>query len=462
MRSKIKTILIVEDEVIIAMKNISFLESSGYNVIYSVDSDSALVNVKKLEYDIDLILMDIDLGRGMNGIDTAKLILDSYDIPIVFLTSFTNPAFLAQLDNLPTYGYVLKNSGTEVLLATMKMAFKLYEAHMATKTKIRVIEISQKLSHHGSWELDISTGSMEWSDEFIRICGYEEISFKPTLDRFFKIIHPEDKENAISIVKQSIENDTPYDFQLRIIRKDGQIRFVQASGEVIKANNGNPDMIVGSILDVTDRVLKDAKIKSLLLEKELLLKEVHHRIKNNMDTIYSLLTLQSFNETNPLIIDSLQSAATRVQSMMILYNKLYRSNDHNTASMRSYIPTLMEEVLGIFPQSRSISIVTDIDDIVLTSEKLSPLGIIINELTTNSIKYAFDNYDGEIDVKVVRDNGEVSVRYKDNGKGLPEHNTLENSNGFGIQLIDTLVKQIDGRVEIERDCGTIFTIRFPL
>jgi two-component system CheB/CheR fusion protein len=225
----------------------------------------------------------------------------------------------------------------------------------------------------------------------------------------------------------------------------------------------NKKVIQCNIRDITDRKAAEATVQNLLHEKEVILKEGHHRVKNNMNTIYGLLSLQADDQDNIETKNILLDSAGRVRSMMVLYDKLYRSEVNSSLSLGEYLPTLIEEIVSIFPKKSSVKIETEIEDIVCTARVLSSLGIIINELITNSMKYAFSGRnDGCIKVTASKNGNRVLVAYKDNGSGIPESVTFENTNGFGMQLIGMLVVQISGTVEIIRDNGTGFVIEFDV
>ncbi len=216
-------------------------------------------------------------------------------------------------------------------------------------------------------------------------------------------------------------------------------------------------------VDITERKLAENKIHDLLKEKDLILKEVHHRIKNNMTMISSLLELQSDEHNDSETKSILNDAASRVQSMMILYDKLYRSEIDGTMSLKEYLPSLIDEIVMIFPHKGAIKVKCQVDDIILSTRTLSPLGIIINELITNSMKYAFTGRkEGVIIVKASEKKGRVSLIFEDNGIGMPESVSFDNPSGFGLMLVSTLIKQINGSISIIRKKGTKFVIEFPV
>lgn len=218
-----------------------------------------------------------------------------------------------------------------------------------------------------------------------------------------------------------------------------------------------------NIRNITDRKLAEQTVKDLLHEKEIILKEGHHRVKNNMNTIFGLLTLQADEQERPDTKNILLDSAGRVRSMMVLYDKLYRSELNSALSIRDYLPSLIAEIVSIFPKKNCVKIETEIEDVVLPARILSSLGIIINELITNSMKYAFTGRnDGIITVSASSKEKRITLIFADNGPGIPESVTFENSSGFGMQLVGMLVGQINGTISIDRESGTRFVIVFDI
>jgi len=272
----------------------------------------------------------------------------------------------------------------------------------------------------------------------------------------------------ILFTKESLDS-TPLRFDLlqkgetvvseRIIRRpDGSEIIVEMRSKMM------PDGTYQSIYrDVTKRTQSEEKIKALLAEKELFIKEVHHRIKNNMSTVVSLLALQSSTLTDPSAIEALMLAKSRVQSMMMLYDKLYRSEDFTQMSVKEYISPLIEEIADNFPNRESVTIEKNIDDFILETKIFFPLGIIVNELITNAMKYSFVGKErGLIKISASCKNNHAFLTVEDNGIGLPSSIDVKNSTGFGLKLVGILAHQIGGTIKIERKNGTKFILEFSL
>jgi len=248
------------------------------------------------------------------------------------------------------------------------------------------------------------------------------------------------------------------------IRKDGTHAWIVWSNRGIPDAYGKSKEILCIGTDITERRLADLEVKRLLNEKEIILHEVHHRIKNNMNTIAGLLYLQSVSIENEQASAALKDAHNRVLSMMLIYDKLFRSADFHSIFTGNYLRELISGISSTFPDSGNVKIETKIDDCIMNSNALVPVGIIINELITNSFKYAFPvSGNGLIEISFLK-SGEKSyvIIYKDNGIGVPESIVIGESKGFGLNLVYLLTKQMNGTIDIIRDNGSSFIIKFSV
>ncbi len=250
---------------------------------------------------------------------------------------------------------------------------------------------------------------------------------------------------------------------------------VDVSIDLIKDNNGKYSGFRGVLRDITRRkqaeqrniMLLEKNVK-LLAEKELILREVHHRIKNNMSVIYGLLVLQADTLQDKSAVKALEDAGNRIHSMMVLYDKLYRSSDVQKISVNEYLSSLVDEIISNFPNSKSVIAEKKVDNFILDAKRLQPLGIIINELLSNIMKYAFTGREsGKIIVCAAVEAGlnsaqSVSITIEDNGNGMPESVDFENSTGFGLQLVGILTKELGGNIRIERGNGTKIILKFSI
>jgi len=305
---------------------------------------------------------------------------------------------------------------------------------------------------------DINTGKIfEVNDQWTKLIGYskEEMIGHTSRELGFFI----DWESRESVVQKMREKGSAKEEPLRLITKSGERRDVLWSVEIIFL--GVRETMLSLVVDITERKSAEEKIKAPLSEKEIILKEVHHRIKNNLNTISSLLAMQANSLDNDTVRNILFDATGRVQSMKVLYDKLYNTDNIKEVNVKDYLCGLVTEVMGIFPDKEKVSLITEIDNLMLNTKIASPLGIIINEFITNSMKYAFSKKaDPVIRVFLNQNDNGIRLIYEDNGIGLPVNYSFDSSSGFGLQLIGLLVRQINGTIQIERDGGTRFVLDF--
>jgi len=231
-----------------------------------------------------------------------------------------------------------------------------------------------------------------------------------------------------------------------------------------RRETGGESLLV-AVIDISEQAKAEAKINALLEEKQLLLREVHHRIKNNMNVAMSLLSIQSGNMEDPAAAAAIDDARGRMMSMLLIYEKLYRSDNFMQVSTREYLSDLLDMIRQQFGLSH-VTLDRDLDDFQMDSSTLFPLGIILNELITNAFKHAFPSSKaGRIDVKLRFENDETAtLSIVDDGKGLASGTALKDSKGFGSLLVRSLVEQIHGSMDVvsAAGSGTHFTIRFPM
>ncbi|HOT76000.1 MAG TPA: histidine kinase dimerization/phosphoacceptor domain -containing protein [Candidatus Wallbacteria bacterium] len=248
----------------------------------------------------------------------------------------------------------------------------------------------------------------------------------------------------------------------RIPHLDGNIHDYETQKFVIHRAGQDP-LIGGISIDISERKLAEEKIKTLLAEKELLLREVHHRIKNNMNTVAGLMTMQLETLKEPSAVAALKDARGRVQSMMILYDKLYRSDDFSLISFKQYFTPLVDEIISNFPNKEIVKTEKNIDDFVIDAKRVYPLGIIINELLTNIMKYAFTGRtNGLINFTSAVSGDRVIISICDNGVGIAESVDISTSDSFGLQLVELMTRQLRATAKIERQKGTKFILEFDL
>jgi len=584
-----QTILIVDADADSASTESHILKRNGFSVLIA---DSAETAFKALEEGpIDLILMDIDLGRDeMTGTEAAEIILGQYDVPIVFFTDQTEKNMVEKVKGITRYGYVLKSAGEFVLIESINMAFELFKTHKIlqkeelalresealyrnlmensidavyllseegkvlntnqvacsmlgysqeellqrtiddidpnypsgnfisfwndqpegstvlfesvhrkkngeiipvevngiffilngvkylfgvardiSERKERELELSEKeqnfrmlAENAGVGITIIQNGDLQFvNSEAIRISGFSrEEMLACGMTKMIEHIHTDDRNTVVETYEKQIgyldsvrtENKIFPPTAYRHIRDSGEVVWIEAYTSLVNFNGEPALMVVHN--DISERKRTEAKIEHLLAEKELILRESHHRIKNNMDVIKTLIMLQP---------DSPELTAGIVKSMMMLYDKLYRSEEFNALGAGDFIPPLVKEIMNIFGAILPVRVSVDVENIVLDSKTLSSLGIVINELISNSMKYAFEGKDDPaITIGLSRSDDGGKLVYEDNGSGFSGSEKSDSHGGFGMKLVRMLAEHIGGSLEVETGDGFKSIVRFGI
>ncbi len=703
-----RTILLVEDQAVIALSEKRALEKYGYSVV-TAPSGEAAIDLLEHNCAIDLILMDINLGDGIDGTEASRRILERHNLPIVFLSSHSEPEIVEKTEKITSYGYILKNSSITVLDASIKMAFKLSEANSKLMERESSLAHAEMIANIGNWKLDLKTRTLEASEGARRIYGIEssiswdvakeiplpeyrrmldqanrelitqgrriDVEFRirrandgktlwvrnisdydkkknmvigvieditsrklheeelgrqenllssiiesssesifakdlggryqlinrtgakvigfpqseilgrtdidlspsemtqsfarddalvieggttiereavfsldgeeqiflahksPWIDKdgatigvigisnnisqlkrleietkqfrnrlalamtsaklawweldtrtwriyfderivgmfgyppdmfqtaqdFFSLVQPDDQK-AIRRAMPLLSSGqiAKYGTECRVMAVGGEYRWYRIIACAIKEGTREaPYNLTGVLMDIDEEKKADNKILSLLGEKDLILKEVHHRMKNNLSTIQSLLLLQAETLDESGAVKALEDASNRVGSMMVLYDRLYRSNALAAVSMKDYLPALTGMIVENFPNKDLVETRMDVMDFELEPRHIQPLGIIINEVITNIMKYAFVGArKGTITLTAFEEEGRVHLGIQDDGVGMPEDTDFKSTKGFGLMLIEMLTQQLNGAIRIERGNGTKVSLEF--
>lgn len=224
-------------------------------------------------------------------------------------------------------------------------------------------------------------------------------------------------------------------------------------------------MVLSAIVDISDRKQKEERIQIALREKDVLLGEVHHRVKNNLQIVYSLLDLQSSRITDRTALDMLRDSQNRIRSMGLIHQTLYQSKDFAKVDFRHFLDSLVPMLVGSYganPDRISLSI--EAEQVLLPINAAIPFGLIVNELISNALKHAFPaGRGGQIRVRSFREpGGNTVLSVADDGIGIPERVNLAKSSTLGLQLVTLLADQLGGKITMRRSDPTEFVLSFAI
>lgn len=585
-------ILLVEDEAILAISQSEFLKNKGYSVQYVSNSNDAYDHITSGER-VDLILMDINLSDGMDGIQLAEKILSYREIPILFVSGYSDNKILDRVCKVKHYGYVPKISSPDIVECMIQSALQLYQAEQTLAFREKELRITFEAMGDGVIVLSPEGLVREINHKALDMLGYQKSDvIEKDLTSFLYLVQADarirvsysflnssnkiidtERRNDLIIVSRSgrethvtetispildaeknlngiviVFRETPNSpvmvppkdgeslyakvFQLSPIPmaistlKDGTYLDVNSSMETVfqlekskvigrkteefkdwsnpeqierlnkvyqekgrmsgermsvKHADGNQyEVLVFSQafeiagerfilwinLDVTKILDMEGRLAKSVEEKDVLLKELQHRVKNTLAIISGLLNLESFKVENEVAKQSFLNAQSRIMSMSKVYENLYQSEDLESVDLRKYIEDLVFSLHDIFVLNPTkIRFDVKLEDIRLDLKRTLPLGLILNELLTNALKYAYPNdKGGDVRIHLSRSNENIILSVGDDGDGLPDSVNIEKGNHFGYELIRSLTSQLKGVFSSvsKKGEGLNIMISFPL
>ena len=280
-----------------------------------------------------------------------------------------------------------------------------------------------------------------------------------------EIVHPDDVVAADSFHNLD-QASALHTMEYRWRQKSGRYRW--ASGAIFPIYESSEDKEINKVSmmqvvvqDITERKEAEEQIHASLAEKEVLLKEIHHRVKNNLQIISSLLHLQSVKLEDEALLRAFDDSQHRIRSMALIHEELYQSGDLARIDFVAYVRRLTDNLFESYGVDESqIGLGVEVDNLLLTIDKAIPMGLIINELVSNSLKYAFpEGRRGRIGIELHAGEGEpFSLRVSDDGVGLPDEVDVDSAESLGLRLVTSLVGQLRARVSVDRTTGTAFHI----
>jgi|CXWL01.1.fsa_nt_gi PAS domain S-box-containing protein len=336
---------------------------------------------------------------------------------------------------------------------------RLYEDLRASEERFRMLA---ETIAEVFWMTDASR------EELIYISpGYESVwgrtceSLLAAPSAWLEAVHPEDREAVADSLRHQAQGG--YDIEYRIVRPDGAVRHIHDRAFAATGTDGHVFRVVGVARDVTERWRAQEALRSSLRDKDALLKEVHHRVKNNLQVITSLLRLEAVRNSDGAAKRVLKDMQGRIQSMALLHETLYRSGSFAAVDLGSYLSGLSQQLVRTLRvQGGAVEFKPNLESVMVGIDQAIPCGLLVHELVSNCMKHAFpNNADGTIGIELRREGSEsITLSVWDTGVGLPQDFSTRQSQSLGLQLVSDLARQLSGRLEVMPGPGATFSVTF--
>ncbi|ABE52781.1 sensor histidine kinase [Methanococcoides burtonii] len=456
--NELPRILVVDDD----QKNVELMEaylSPDYETIPAYRGKEALEILEKDE--IDLVLLDV-MMPDMKGYEVCIKLKE--DIKTQFIPVIIVSALSRKKDRIQG----LEAGADEFLTKPVDQI----ELKTRVKSLLRLKELYDRNIH----EKELANKYFDTADVMLividpdhkiklinkkgcKIMACEEMTLIGT--DFFNTMVPERfRESGIEDFYRFISGNISglENFEAPLLRLDGEERIVNWHNTLLKNKNGKITGMLSSGEDITER----KRVEEALIEtEEIHEKEIHHRIKNNLQIIASLLDLEASNFTDPQVINAFKESRDRIHSISIAHEELYRSRDMTNVAFQDYakdVTNYLYQMNG--QQAKNIKLRMEVEDTLLSVDRAIHLGLILNELIVNCFKYAFPDGKGNISIVFHRKDDQFTLIVADNGIGIQKEIEIGNTKTLGMQLVNELVKQIGGNIHIDRSNGTKVTITF--
>lgn len=381
----------------------------------------------------------------------------SYQIELNLIKSEGDPRII-QINGFPEVedGKVKKVYGTLEDITLKKQREKEREEVLQKLTT------AQNIAKLGYWTHDIEKNISNWSDNVYNIWGQNPQTFTPDFETLLETIHPEDRELFLGDASEAFPDKNYYDTEHRIITPDGEVKWILERITLHRDEEGVAKVLEGIVQDITKKKEQEEKTLQALNEKEILLAEIHHRVKNNLAAISGMLQLQAFEEESSSVREKLLDSVTRIVSMASIHEQLYQSKSFSKLNFSANLENLVTKIVNTMQIKTPIELDFDLDPVQLNINQAIPYSLIVNEVITNILKHAFKGKKkGKITFKLTEKGDHLNLLIKDNGAGMPEGVEDRPDKSLGLRLIDILSQQLKATYKYNSTkSGTVFSIQF--
>lgn len=323
------------------------------------------------------------------------------------------------------------------------------------------LERTYELAKIGTWELNLITNELSWS-RYVRELHEVPDNFEPDLNSALGFYKKGRNRRLIQeAVEEAIESGKRFDLELEVISAKGNHRWIRATGQAEHAD-GRSIRVFGVTQDISERMQARAAMAESLQEKETLLSEIHHRVKNNLAIVSSLMELQSMNAEDERLQTQLMEGILRIKSMAGIHEQLYQEGSYSRIKLSDSLKLLTKNVINALSKEAEANLQFDMDEVEAGLVQAVPCSLLVNEVVTNSVKHAFGSQsENRLSVTLKESGEQIRLTVIDNGPGLPDHFLPEEATSMGMQLIRVLTEQLYGEFTYSNhNPGTRFELSF--
>ena len=417
-------------------------------------------------FEPDLIISDFNMPQ-LNALEALELLAEQeHKIPFILVTGSQTEEVAVDCIRKGANDYILKHSLTR-LPSAIKNALKNLEVEREkqlaeeqlkySEERYRfVVENIREVIFQTNEDGEFTFLNSAWET----ITGYTNLeSLQRPLTHF---LHPDDRSVVFSLY-QKVWHNEPIDktYEVRFKAKNEEELWFEINPQILYDDQRNIIGTFGSLRDITRQKMSERQLKASLEEKDILLKEVYHRVKNNLQVIASMLSIQAMYLDDDHMKKILEDSQNRIFSIALVHQKLYASNDLSSIAVDDYFRDLVGQVSGLYG-GYQVEIDLEVENMKLDIDTIMPMGLITNEIMTNSFKYAFAGVeDARIEVKIVKNiRNQVMFKISDNGRGFQETPDLKKPKSLGMQLISLLASQLNAELTLENRNGVTYTLVF--
>lgn len=455
------TILIVEDDAVIAHDFQRSLAVRGHAVAGILRTGEDAVAFCETARP-DLIIMDIGLAGAMDGITAAERILEKHDVPVLYVSANSDESTFARAMETGPWGFLVKPLQDASITTTIDIILKRLEAELNLKRSEEKFRRFFNDDLTGDFIAAPDGTILDCNPAFLKLYGIPspDDATGASITRFFA-----DRTEWRGLVERLHENRILENYETASIRENGErIHVVVNLSADIDARGGITE-IKGYLYDITRRTTMENELRAALAEREVLLKEIHHRVKNNFQVTSSLINLQAKHIADRDARDKLDHIRNQLHSMALAHTIAYESSRPSSPNAGTLIRQISENHSGAYSR-RSIEVSISVaDEHHLSLDQAIPCALIINELIENAATHAFIGREtGAIHISLTAEDEDYLLIVEDNGIGMPGPASESFDAGFGMQLVVLIVNQIGGclRITSPREGGARFEIRFPI